>query len=123
MPQRLTKKLDLRTVSPTIRRTENMRLIPPRNIVQQPGIFVDSYTEDLGPVTRNSIMQDGSLQVWPPLGIARGRQEEERNMAPMPTDHNVLSHARNAAPMQTELGREEAAAAQRLLNRTTSDAS
>jgi len=100
MPQRLSKRLDLRTVSPTIRRTENMRLVPPRNIVGQPGIFVDPYTDYMEPVSHNAILGDGmAMRTWPPVALARESRTAPRiapQIAAMPVDHNALAHARNA---------------------------
>ena len=80
-------------------------------------------------------MRNVRPEVSPISVLQRAQQEERRqrrqeaheqntvrnelNLAPMLMDHNVLSHARNAAPMQTVAGREGALAAERLI-RTTS---
>ena len=103
MPQRISKRLDLRTVSPTVRRTENMRLVPPRNIVGQPGIFVDPYTDYMEPVSHNAILGDGmAMRTWPPVALARESRTAPQiafqitpPIAPMPVDHSALAHARN----------------------------
>ncbi len=100
MPQRVSKVIDYRRPSPTIRRDENMRLQDP-HLRLHDGQWVEFARSD---------------RTSPPRTFRDGREADDQvvhlfeqptqvpraRVIAMPADHNVLAHARNAAPMQID---------------------
>ena len=117
MPQRVSKRVDLSRISPTVRRDERMRLQTPRTIVPPPGLFAPEYTDRTRIPHVNTGLFDFPEAV--PRARARSPRQTDQPRQPMLMDQNVMAYVRNQAtpPMQTEMGREGAAAAQQLLNR------
>ena len=97
MPQRASKVIDHRRPSPTVRRDENMQLQNP-NLRLHDGQWVNFTNSDRmsPPRTFRSGREEGEQ----PTLFEQPTQMPRAIYRPMPADHNVLTHARNAAPMQ-----------------------
>ena len=126
MPQSASKALDNWTVVAQSRgRDERMMPLPPNRRRTGAAFFgVQEYSARVDPpLTDDQGMENDGLfapAFNPMFARARARPPTERRIPPMLMDQNVMAYVRNQAstpPMQTEMGRQGAAAAQQLLNR------
>ena len=128
MPQSASKALDNWTVVAQSRgRDERMMPLPPNRRRTGAAAFgVQEYSARVDPpLTDDQGMEvDGLFAAGahfnPMFAHARARPPTERRIPPMLMDQNVMAYVRHQAstpPMQTEMGREGAEAAQQLLNR------
>ena len=126
MPQSASKALDNWTVVAQSRgRDERMMPLPPNRMRTGAAVFgVQDYSARVDPPLTDDQGMEGHGLFAPAfnqqVARARARPPTERRIPPMLMDQNVMAYVRNQAstpPMQTEMGREGAAAAQQLLNR------